>query len=521
MMPAHRIVVFAHVVIGLALAGPCSAADEGVAQTPAASTAVQAVGAPVLPPVEAASASEQCKSGVRTPADLRIYTEAFPPYNDRAPDGTLIGSSTDVVCTILSRLGQAAPIELVPWAEGYRQTLETPGSVLYSTARIAEREPLFAWVGPVGAYELVFYAKASAPIRVQSLEAVRNAGPIGVVEASARHRFLQRHNITHLTTCPDDVTCVQALMAGDIALWFGSSDTAAENIRKAGIEQTDIVALYPVETRELFIAFNKQTDPARVAAWQGALDAMKADGTYDAIMARHFGEQPVRDDTDPLLSSLVALTELRLGAIARTFQVLALTEEVQSGVWERIRPLLVEQERGEAAARLWYARPDGSYYTTVDDLTSGNLMARPYFPGLLAGVPAVGPVVVSLSTGRTTAIVAVPVMDGKRVTGVLGASVYAEVLSREISRMLSLPEDRTFFALDSRGKYILHAKAPRIGQDPAVQVTPAARDIFRRMMQQPQGQVGLSLAGRDQVLSFRKSTLTGWRFAVITKLRKR
>ena len=303
-------------------------------------------------------------------------------------------------------------------------------------------------------------------------------------------------------------------MDKEIDLWFGSNAIAAGNIGKAGYAPEDVVALYPVRTVELFIAFNKQTSPDLVSAWQETLDAMKADGTYDAIMVRSFGEKAPAVKKDPVLSALVALVDLRLSGIARTYEVLALTEDVQSGDWERIRPLLVELERKDEAARLWYARPDGSYYTTVDDLASGNLMVRSYFPGVLAGEPAIGPVVVSLSTGRTTAIVAVPVKEQGEVTGVLGASVYSEVLSRDLARTLSLPQDMFFFALDDTGKYILNSEEQRIGQDPLVQETPAAQEVFRAIMQQESGKTSAYLEGKTYSVTFEKSPLTGWRFAV-------
>jgi len=447
-------------------------------------------------------------------ADIQVYTEEFPPYSYMGPDGKITGSSTEVVREILDRRGQEAEIDLVSWAEGYQRTLETPDTALYSTARTAEREPLFLWVGPIGSYDFVFYARNGSEISIGSLEAARKAGTIGVVKDDARHQFLQENNVSNVALYPDDESCVRALMDGDIALWLGSSDNAAGNIENAGYAQEDIEALYQVKTVETFIAFNNQTSQELVAAWQETLDGMKNDGSYDAIMARYSGDKAPTRANDPVLSALMALVDLRLSAIARSMEALALTDDMQSGDWEEIRPLLVELERGESAARFWYARPDGSYYTTVDNLTSGNLMVRSYFPGVLAGEPAIGPVVVSLSTGRTTAIVAVPVKDGGEVTGVIGASVYSEVLSRDLARTLSLPEDQFFFVLDNTGKYILNSEEQRIGQDPSVQETPAGQEVFRTIMQQESGEISAYVEGKYYSVTFEKSPLTGWRFGI-------
>jgi polar amino acid transport system substrate-binding protein len=37
----------------------------------------------------------------------------------------------------------------------------------------------------------------------------------------------------------------------------------------------------------LYIAFSKNTSDAEVAKWQAALDAMKADGSYDALIMKY------------------------------------------------------------------------------------------------------------------------------------------------------------------------------------------------------------------------------------------
>ena len=453
---------------------------------------------------------------------LQIFTEEFPPYNYMGPEEAVLGSSTEVVREILGRLRRDDPIDLLPWSEGYQRTLNSPDTVLYSTARTAEREPLFLWVGPIGSYDFVFYARNGSGISIESLEAAKKAGTIGVARDNARHQFLQENNVQDLALYPDDVSCVRALIDGDIALWLGSSDIAPGIVEKAGYVYADVEAVYPVKTVELFIAFNNQTSAELVAAWQETLDAMKKDGTYDAIMARYFGSTettagPSGDMAvggDFALSALMALTDLRLSGTARTLEVLALTGEVQSGEWERIRPLLVELEQGKRAARFWYARPDGSYYTTVDNLTTGNLLDRPYFPGVLAGNTSVGTVVVSHSTGRTTAIVAVPVKAGDSVTGVLGASVYSEELSRDLSEALPLPGDMFFFALDGAGMYVLNSEEQRIGQDPVRQGTPPVAQAFGSLMEQDSGEIRYVSEGKTHTVLFDQSPLTGWRFGV-------
>jgi polar amino acid transport system substrate-binding protein len=219
-----------------------------------------------------------------------LYTEEFAPFNSLGPNGTVTGSSTEVVREILDRLGEKGTIELLPWSEGYRRTLETPGAAQFSTARTPEREALFLWVGPIGSNDMVFFARNGSGIRIDSLGAATKAGTIGVVKDDARHQYLQANNITNVATFRNDEAAAKALMNGSIALWFGGSKTAPYSLAKAGYSASDVEQLYLVKTLDLYISFNNRTDPGRVAAWQKSLDDMKKDGTYDAIMARHFGK---------------------------------------------------------------------------------------------------------------------------------------------------------------------------------------------------------------------------------------
>ena len=217
-----------------------------------------------------------------------MYTEEFAPFNYMGPDGSVTGSSTEGVQEILDRLGEKGKIDLVSWSEGYRRTIATPGTAQFSTARTAEREPLFLWVGPIGSNDMVFLARNGSGLRIDSLEAAQKTGVIGVVQDDARHQFLQENNISNVATFPIDETTVKALMHGDIALWFGGSVTAPGSLIKAGYSTADVEMLYRVKTVDLYISFNNRTAPGRVAAWQKTLDDMKKDGTYDAIRARYF-----------------------------------------------------------------------------------------------------------------------------------------------------------------------------------------------------------------------------------------
>ncbi len=456
---------------------------------------------------------------------IHLFAQDSPPYSFAAENGTVVGRSTGIAREIARRLNGNVTIELVPWSEGYRQTSSESGTGLYPTVRTAEREPLFLWVGPIGTYEYVFYAKNGSGVSAVSLDAVRKVGAVGVVRGDVRHRYLVENNVTNLVLYADDTAAVLALMNGTIDLWLGSSDTAPGIALAAGIDPATLTPVYPVKKDELYIAFNNRTPPAVVEAWQTTLNAMKRDGSSAAILAQYpdgvAGTENLSADGgtfevpgEVALSSMIAYTDLRLSCIARVLEALATTDEVRSADWNRIAPLLSQAEDVDPSARLWYSLPNGTYYTTVDGLAASNLMSRPYFPGVLAGNVSIGTVVVSHSTGKSTAIVAVPVIDRGAVTGVLGASVYLDELSVDMRESLDLQDPIFFFALDREGMYALNSEEERISQSAAMQDTPSATEAMETVLSENEGFVTYASGGEQRQVIFATSPLTGWRFAL-------
>ena len=186
------------------------------------------------------------------------------------------------------------------------------------------------------------------------------------------------------------------------------------------------------------------------------------------VIVTGFGSEE-KTDTDTIVSGAAALTEARIEGLVTSMQVMTLTDEVQSGDWSTMRPLLAEFEDSSIPLVAWFALPDASYYTVDAGLASGNLSDREYFPVVMDGDIAVGYTVVSKSTGKESTVVAVPVKEGTDVIGALGASVYLEELSQSIVNDLRLSDDMVFYAVDGSGLIALHSDADMIMEDASEQ----------------------------------------------------
>jgi ABC-type amino acid transport substrate-binding protein len=460
-------------------------------------------------------------AGPATDAGLRIITEELPPFNYAGADGKAAGQSTDVVNGILTRLNQTASIEVLPWSQGYNLTSAGPRTVLYSTGRTDERETLFKWVGPVASMDYVLYARNGSGLQIGSLEAAKKAGPVGVVKDDARYQFLRENRFDTITTCDSDAGCLRNLTAGTTDLWLGSSADAAEIAGKEGIDVSAFVALYAVRTVPLYIAFSNDTPDSVVSGWQDALDAMKEDGTFDAIRKK-YGLVPAAVTGEPApggteaglaLDILVAETDGQIKAVLRPLELAAVTEEAQSGDWQRIRPLLAALAAKEPDTLLWYAYPNGTYYTVSDGLASASLKTRPYFPVVLAGNESVGMVVVSHATGKNTAIVAVPVRGKDGVIGIAGASLYLDTLTDTLRS--EIPASFVFYAIDTENRLSLHSDKGQISRNLSTigQETSLGQAIGT-IRSQDSGTVAYDDGGVRYTARFRSDPLTGWRYVV-------
>lgn len=213
------------------------------------------------------------------------------------------------------------------------------------------------------------------------------------------------------------------------------------------------------------------------------------------------------------LSSLIALTEGHLQKLSDDLQNLASSGGASSVRWTNIRGQLATVARRNVAAAHWFALADGSYWTVEAGRAEGNLAERPYWPRLMSGKPVMGDLVVSKSTGKNVAIVAVPVLRrNKSVAGVLGASVYLDKLSEQLKQEMGLNDSAVFYAVDSTPKGALHHDSKLIFTEPkrlGAEMGPAFDDMLSR----EEGMETYGFRGKTRTVLFRKSPKIGWWFA--------
>jgi len=219
-------------------------------------------------------------------------------------------------------------------------------------------------------------------------------------------------------------------------------------------------------------------------------------------------------DAQSLLSAFMSYTDLRIGSVQRSLEILASTAEGKSGKWENMESLLGGYQKSEDGLIVWYVRPDGTYYTVDKGLISEKLSDRSYFPDLMAGMKITGALVVSKSTGQRSAVIAVPIKKDGKVVGAIGASLFLDALSHQAGSALNLRPDAAYFAMAPNGLTTLHSRTDRHFLDPRELGSETLKNAANEMLAGTSGSISYEFDNTTKHAIYRTSPVTQWKFVL-------
>jgi len=232
------------------------------------------------------------------------------------------------------------------------------------------------------------------------------------------------------------------------------------------------------------------------------------------VPALSFAQSSSENDAQSLLSAFMSYTDLRISSVQQNLEILASTNEAKSGKWENMKAMLSVYQQSDEGLIVWYVCPDGTYYTVDKGLMDVKLSDRSYFSDLMVDRKIIGAIVVSRSTGQRSAVIAVPMKEGGKIVGAIGASLFLDKLSDQISYILSLRTDVSFFALAPNGLTTLHIKTDRHFLDPRELGSETLKKATNEMLSGTSGEVTYEFDNATKKAIYRTSPLTQWKFAI-------
>lgn len=219
---------------------------------------------------------------------IRILTEHFPPYNFEA-DNQAQGLATEVVQAVLQQLKLDVDIEFYPWSRAYELAQTEKNILIYSIARIPERESLFQWVGTVAPYTTSLYKlKANKEIKINTLEQAKQY-EIGLSLNDVIVTYLQRHQFPSLKILSTGLLNIRMLANDRIDLIAYDEASFSYALQEEGLEAALFEKAYHIDelSDQLYMAFSPRSDKALVKVFTQALQAIKENGTYELIQNKY------------------------------------------------------------------------------------------------------------------------------------------------------------------------------------------------------------------------------------------
>ena len=224
--------------------------------------------------------------GLEIPPDLQIITENYPPLN-YIENGTLQGISVDLMELAFERLDipvNRSSFQVLLWSEGYTRALNTPNTVIFSTARLPERESQYLWAGPLVSDLKVLFSHALAhPVDKNDISGLRivaitNDSGIGyAIEAGA-----DREKIILVPT-PEEA--VHMIENGTADAWSYGKMAGIRAIDTYADDPNMIVIGAEIGTIDDYVAFNLNTSAEFVDAIHSTLKELKQDRSETGISA--------------------------------------------------------------------------------------------------------------------------------------------------------------------------------------------------------------------------------------------
>ena len=218
--------------------------------------------------------------------DLTYITEQYPPYTFQE-DGKLQGISVDLLERIWQKMGvdlNRSIILLLPWTEGYQRTLSENNTVLFTTARLPEREQLFNWVGPAASGRDVLLAKKDKNVTITDPQDLKKY-KIGAIKDDVVVERLLNSGLKREDLILENASApiIEKLEDGSIDAWAYNDLAGIVLIQEAGANASNYEIAYVLAQNNAYFAFNKGTPDSVVRSFQEALDSIRDEKDANGI----------------------------------------------------------------------------------------------------------------------------------------------------------------------------------------------------------------------------------------------
>ncbi|MCR5734278.1 MAG: transporter substrate-binding domain-containing protein [Lachnospiraceae bacterium] len=222
----------------------------------------------------------------------KIATDtAFKPFEYKDDNGDFVGIDMDILDAIAKDQGFEYEVQVLGWDASIAACQAGQADGMIAGASITEERKESGWIFSDGYYDAnqSMAVESSSDIKgFEDLDGKSVAVKTGTMSAAYAESLAEQYKFT-VTYFEDSPTMYQAVVGGQVAAVFDDTPIMASNIKDTGIAMKLVdgtgndpaaygFAIFNADNQELVDMFNK------------GLANIKADGTYDQIIAKYLGE---------------------------------------------------------------------------------------------------------------------------------------------------------------------------------------------------------------------------------------
>jgi polar amino acid transport system substrate-binding protein len=224
-------------------------------------------------------------------AEMRLLAAELPPYTFQVPSvsvsefpGPGQGIVYDVVQAMAKRVGHTGSIEFVPWRLAQKTAMTEPNVGILALTRTPEREDKYRWLVKILDDDLILVGGQG--VDASTLDKVKNR-PTGVLLLSGAQALLTEKGFTRIEPAPEEWINARKLRERRIDAWLAPRQMVIFAYREVGGDPTALNIGEIVRPSEIWFAGSKSLSDAEAQKWQKAFEEIRADGTYERIIAKY------------------------------------------------------------------------------------------------------------------------------------------------------------------------------------------------------------------------------------------
>ncbi len=216
---------------------------------------------------------------------------AFKPFEYTDENGDFVGIDVDILAAVAADQGFTYDLQALGWDASIAACQAGQADGMIAGASITEQRKESGWIFSEGYYDAnqSMAVEASSDIAgFEDLSGKTVAVKTGTMSATYAEGLSAEHGFT-ITYFEDSPTMYQAVAGGQVAACFDDTPIMASNIKDTGIAMKIVEGTGNEPAAYGFAVFNAENQEL-VDMFNAGLANIKANGTYDEIIAKYLGE---------------------------------------------------------------------------------------------------------------------------------------------------------------------------------------------------------------------------------------